>query len=527
VSIETKDSRTDAPAAETSHRSRRRSARRVDALAVATMAAALVVYLLHGFDGPLARDLAIYSYAGQRFAEGVAPYVGILNRAGPLAHMLPGIGVLGARAVDISDVTGMRVLFMIFSIACVGTCYVVARNVLSSRRAGVVAAFALLAFYGFVTYATGGPREKTPMVLFLLLTLWALGRQRWTTAGVALALATLTWQPVLVAGLAAATAAFIGLGPRERWRAVGRFAVGALVTAGAFAVYFAAVGAFSELVDGFAVINMRYTVSDPIFGRLDDVRNALDRGYGASLWVVAAGLLALPVLLVPRVASPAGAGAGVATRSGTAIRRSPLTSPLLPIVAGAVAMVAWTARDFTDWPDLFPILPFAAIGFAGLVQAIAARLRSPVGDALTYAVVACLLALAVNVSVGTRSDAIDEQRAAVHELLDQLPSDATILSINSPQALVLSGRTNPTRHQTFMRGLDTYVDDTYPGGLAAFADWVASENPTVITVPRRRPPAWLEQTLDRDYRFVGTTRGWAWYVRHPEADDVSLTSDDA
>jgi hypothetical protein len=172
VSIETKDSRTDAPAAETSHRSRRRSARRVDALAVATMAAALVVYLLHGFDGPLARDLAIYSYAGQRFAEGVAPYVGILNRAGPLAHMLPGIGVLGARAVDISDVTGMRVLFMIFSIACVGTCYVVARNVLSSRRAGVVAAFALLAFYGFVTYATGGPREKTPMVLFLLLTLW-------------------------------------------------------------------------------------------------------------------------------------------------------------------------------------------------------------------------------------------------------------------------------------------------------------------------------------------------------------------
>jgi hypothetical protein len=260
-----------------------------------------------------------------------------------------------------------------------------------------------------------------------------------------------------------------------------------------------------------------------MFGHLGRVWNVLEWGFGASLWVIVVGLVALPVLLVPSVASPDPPGAGEAPRSVAAFR----TSPLLPIVAGAAVMTVWTTSDFNGWPDIFPLLPFAAVGFAGLVHAVVRRLRPPVGDALAGAIVACLIVLAVNMAVGTRSNAIDEQRAAVHELLDQLPRDATILSINSPQALVLSGRTNPSRHQTFLRGLHDYIEDTYPGGLDAFGAWVASEKPTVIALERPRPPEWLETALDRDYRFVGMAPGWAWYVRYPEANDVSLTAVDS
>ena len=60
---------------------------------------ALVVYSLHGFGGVLNRDLGVYAYAGQQFADGVPPYEGILNRAGPLAHMLPGVGMVAGRLV--------------------------------------------------------------------------------------------------------------------------------------------------------------------------------------------------------------------------------------------------------------------------------------------------------------------------------------------------------------------------------------------------------------------------------------------
>ena len=60
-------------------------------------AVALLTYALHGVNGMLTRDLAVYSYAGQQVADGVPPYVGILNRAGPLAHAIPAIGVWIAR----------------------------------------------------------------------------------------------------------------------------------------------------------------------------------------------------------------------------------------------------------------------------------------------------------------------------------------------------------------------------------------------------------------------------------------------
>ena len=79
---------------------------------------ALVVYSLHGFGGVLNRDLGVYAYAGQQFADGVPPYEGILNRAGPLAHMLPGVGMVAGRLVGVDDVTSARVLFMLFAVGC-------------------------------------------------------------------------------------------------------------------------------------------------------------------------------------------------------------------------------------------------------------------------------------------------------------------------------------------------------------------------------------------------------------------------
>jgi 4-amino-4-deoxy-L-arabinose transferase-like glycosyltransferase len=130
---------------------------------------AVVVYSLHGFRGYLDRDVALYAYGGQQVVDGVPPYVGVLNRAGPLAHILPGIGVAVARLVGADDLTSIRVVFMLFAVACVGVVYLTTRDVFRSRLAGVAAAAAFLSFTGFVHYATYGPREKTPMTLFLAL----------------------------------------------------------------------------------------------------------------------------------------------------------------------------------------------------------------------------------------------------------------------------------------------------------------------------------------------------------------------
>src|SRR5665809_119769 len=82
------------------------------------------IFLLHGFGGLLTRDLALYAYSGQQFAEGVPPYVAVLNRAGPLAHMVPGLGAMIARALGTDDLLTMRVLMMVLSAVavCSPTC---------------------------------------------------------------------------------------------------------------------------------------------------------------------------------------------------------------------------------------------------------------------------------------------------------------------------------------------------------------------------------------------------------------------
>src|SRR5688500_7315722 len=151
----------------------------------------LVVYVLHGFQGRLTRYLGIYSYAGQQVADGVPPYLGVLNRAGPLAHVLPGVGALVARVGGFDDLVTMRVFFMLLATAAVCVCYLLGRDLFDSRAAGLVSAGALLSFHGFIEYASNGPREKTPMTLFVLAALWAVVHRRWFAAGVLTSLATL------------------------------------------------------------------------------------------------------------------------------------------------------------------------------------------------------------------------------------------------------------------------------------------------------------------------------------------------
>ncbi len=91
--------------------------RGIDPLVPAVAVVSLVVYVLHGFHGMLTRDLGIYSYAGQQVADGVPPYLGVLNRAGPLAHVLPGVGALVARLGGLDDVITMLVIFMMMATA--------------------------------------------------------------------------------------------------------------------------------------------------------------------------------------------------------------------------------------------------------------------------------------------------------------------------------------------------------------------------------------------------------------------------
>ena len=483
-----------APAPET-----RRRIRRPDPLVWLSCAAALAVYLLHGFDGRLTRDLGVYSYGGQQVAEGVAPYVAIVNRAGPLGHLIPGIGVIVGRAFGADDVLSMRVLNMLLSIVTIGLIYVLGRDLFRSRLAGLATAAAMLCFQGFITYATYGPREKTAMVLFVVLALLAMLKQRWGTTGFFIALATLTWQPVFLAAIAgAAIAAWLGL-PSGRFRALVRIAVGGAIPTVITVGFYAAIGELQVFLDDFLLINARYTKQVSLLDTPDYLWKLMHDAYGWSLWVFIVGSLAQLALT-----------AVVLTRRTT--RRTPRGAALAGTGVVFVVGVLWSLKAFNGWPDAFFLLPGAALGIGGVAVVLARWLPSKV--ALVAVLVWALAAtgMAVDYSVSNRDDTLDGQRADVDAVMELLPADATMLSVESPEPLVLAHKRNISRYQLLGNGLIDYLDDTWPGGEMGYGRWVGEQAPTVIAVGSDQIPGWLSPTLE-NYRRVGRSVGWFWYVR--------------
>jgi 4-amino-4-deoxy-L-arabinose transferase-like glycosyltransferase len=458
----------------------------------------LVTFVLHGFSGALGRDPGVYAYAGQQVADGVPAYVGILNRAGPLAHLIPAIGVGVARVTGHDDLLGTRVLYMLISVGCVCLAYLAARDLFASRIAGVSSATALLSFAGFITYATYGPREKTPMMLFLLYAFWALTKKRWLTAGLFVGLATLVLQIAFFVGAPILAVAVLTAEPGRRLRATARMIVGGLLSAVACLVYFVAVGAVHVAVDAFVVINSRYTTATTFTSHLSTHVADLRKGYGFSLLVLVVGLAALIALALPALRS-------------SSRRNDPSVVLVAAFAVGCLGGLLWTLHDFDNWPDVFPLLPLAAIGMGGLVKTLAARLTRPLALGITAAWLVVSMALAVTFSVAHRNHMLVHQRHSVVAVLAQLPGNATILSLRAPQALVLSGRTNPTRYQMFSSGLNRYVDDTYPGGLAGFGRWIGRQRPTLIAVGVPKQP-WMGPLLSTDYRRIGSVKGWIWFA---------------
>lgn len=402
----------------------------------------------------------------------------------------------------------MRLLFMLFAIASVCVTYVLGRDLLESRLAGLAASTALLSFYGFISYATTGPREKTPMVFFLLSCLLGIARRKWFAAGASVSFAALLWQPAVLVGLAAFGVTVVAMRSGERTRALVRFAVGGLVPATLCTIYFVAVGALREFVDAYLLINARYTVPSPLWeANLASKWAAMHGGYGVTLWAIVVGLAALFTLAVRAI-----------RREGW---RASARSSEVVLGLAAVVGLGWSVRDFNSWPDAFVLLPLAALGVGAVTRELVRRLPATAALAVTLTWVVAAVAVAVTFSVTHQSHGLEKQRKAVEAMLAQLPPGASILSIEAAQPLVLSRSTNPTRYQTFSRGLESYVDDTWPGGLAGFAKWVRQERPAVISMGSVRAHPWLRETLDAEYRWKGKAPKWVWFVHRSVAPDVT------
>jgi hypothetical protein len=430
----------------------------------------------------------------------VPPYVGTLNRAGPLAQLIPGIGAFVARAVGADDLLGMRVLLLLVTVACVGVAYLLGRDVFRSRAAGLASAAAVLSFQGVATYATYGPREKTALLLFVLCALLALARQQWATTGFFIALATLTWQPVLLPALGGVVVA-VAIGLRSgRPTALLRVAAGGLAPTLVTIGMYAAAGALGVFWDDFLLINLHYTEQVSLSDEPEKVWDFMLVGYGWSMWVFLIG-------------SAAVLGQCLVALLRRSSRRDPATAALAAAATVLVLGAVWSLKAFNGWPDNFFMLPSAALGIGGLAATLRDRISPRTARVAVAGWVAAATALALAFSIGERDDRLDEQRADVAAARRLLPPDARILSVSAPQPLVLAHERNLSRLQIFSNGILPYLDDTWEGGREGYARWIARRSPAVIASGGFHPPEWLAPTIDASYQCVGRSPGWFWYVR--------------
>lgn len=481
-----------------------RESRRFDPFALLWFIAALAVYALHGFQDGLSRDSAFYVYAGQMVADGAAPYVDQMNRAGPLAHLIPALGVLLARALDIGDVYGVRVVFWVISALAPALVYRVGKAAFLSRNAGHISAAAMLCFLGFAHLATAGPQSKTPVTVLLIWTMLLLIQRRWLTAGIVTALATLTWQPVFFAAAPAAIVAclFVAGGWRERLGALVRYAIGGLLTLAAMSAYFVAMRAFPEFVDGFLIANAKYTDQQAI---QDDWRAAWDlivEGFHWSSWVLAVGSILLVVAgllaLIPRRTAP-----------DRWVRQSTLVL-LVAMIGGTV----WSYQAFNGWADAFLVLPLAALGFGALMGQLS---RGWAVLPATIVAMTCALASIVVTSWtmwDTRDGLMVDQQNGADAVFSRLPADATAITSQAPQPLALAGVRNISRYQLFTNGMDDYIDANWDGGLNGYAEWIVEQEPDVLTVNGDSMPDWFGDVVKPEFDYVGRAPGYFVFINN-------------
>ena len=426
----------------------------------------MLVYTFFGFDGWLYRDDAIYLYAGQQFAEGVAPYVSIFDHKTPLTPILSGVCVFYGRLFGLDDIFAVRLGWWILGGLTGGMLFLLGRLLYRNAWAGLLAS---LAFTGFWTYgreAVSGPRAKSPFVFFEVAFLYFAARQSWAWAGVCAALATWVWQPGVVFVLAAVVLPFfasdkpVGERINGMWQALAGVTLPCVVLFG----YFLLQDALIPLLDGSTLFNLTY-LDRPPFDFSEHLLAPVRSFFKGYTLMAVPGLLGLAYLLVH-----------LRSAFHQPVYRQRDWPSWRPLVATLPFPFIWTFLDFQGAADLYPFLPYLAIGMGGLFWRLSQGVCTLQGirglkPERVAAVISGILLLSGAGSYHAHSESgLGDQRASAEQLLERFGRDVRVASIGLPELLVLTGKTNPNRYGFVIAGIDRKIEAEWSGGIRGFVE---------------------------------------------------------
>jgi hypothetical protein len=477
--------------------------------ALTSLAVAVALLSRFGIDDKLGRDQAIYAYGGQQMAHGIPPYSSIFDPKTPLATMIAGLAAAFARLVGGNDIYWIRRVFFGCAVLVVLAVYLLAERLWNSVPAGLVAAIVFTSFNGFAMDSLAGPDAKTPGVLAVVLSMWLIIRRQWFWAALAGSIGALAWQPFVIYPLVVAVFAVVNEAVGRRRKALGLTVAGAAIPVIVVAGYFLVTGALGRFVQAAVVFPATGVQRAPesLGEHFTRIATVIHDAYGVSgvlLWIGMAFIVVMAVVQLLRRRDDGG--------------RSPRHPLVLVVLITLLAMLGYAAFDFQGAADVFPLLPYGALGIGGLTAVIVTlpmpTWTRPVVTTAALVGVAVLATFSWSWFTDQPKDreALREQQADGCALERILGHGGTLSALGDPTPLVITHRRNPDRFIYLGSGVDEWKVHHTAGGLDGWIHQIEASDSSVITIGRWESS--IQESVESRLRQDGYLPGYlgSWHV---------------
>jgi hypothetical protein len=464
-------------------------------------------------------DSAIYDYITQSILRGQLPYRDIADIKWPASVYINAIAVWLGDFVGLKDIFAIRLMQIIeVGLLSIFT-FLVAEKYLKNRAVGVIAALFPLLNKSFAHWTVIGGQPKLPLMMFGMLSLWLIAKDKPFWAGFVSMIACLCWQPGL---LFTGTAGLICSNYLRNWRDLRAVKVvaGAAIPLAIVFGYFYLKGAFGDFWAWSMEFN--YGVLGP------DANRGLERAF-FHIWIVMRRIFDRDIIFV--VLSAIGLLGFIGERIWTRWKgkensfidgwfRDALIFP--PVVYFLFCLVNMQAG-----PDLIPFIPFIGL-FAGwtlfragtLIGKIKFFQRPNLRWEAVVAGLAIILMLGVSVRRATKYRIVgltlQDQYRDLQPVANVLGPDDKMYVHGTMELLVLLKRRNLNPYVLLSWGADDFV--AYKKGVE-FKEIVAemeAQAPKIISITRLRMvtnKADLENWANAHYDEFTSTDGKMIYIR--------------
>ncbi|HEU4391724.1 MAG TPA: DolP-mannose mannosyltransferase [Blastocatellia bacterium] len=464
-------------------------------------------------------DNAIYDYLAQSILRGQMPYRDAVEMKSPGSVYISAFAMLAGRLLGLSDVMAVRWLYILLTGLFSLILYLVAEVYLRNRWGAIIAFLFPLMVTRIPAMFNGGTQPKLPMMIFALLSILCIQRDRPFMAGVWSMLSCICWQPGL---LFTGTAFLIFSKYLTSWRDLRavRVLAGAILPLGVLLLYFYLRGALADLWSWTIVFN--YSVFAPesqrslseAAGKIWTVSNRI---FGIYMPFVVVGLIGFIVALTQGLRSR------LVRRDITELHRDAIIIPF-------VVYLLFCLVNFQSGPDLIPFFPFLGL-FIGLfvlevVRFMSAKqpLRGSLAGAFEWAppaVCALMLlgALVRGAFYKVDSPTLQTQEQAVAQIGSLIGPQDKIYVHGTVEVLVLLNRANINPYIALDGGADLFIASRKAGGFDDVINEIESEKPRLVCISRLqnvRKRAELERWVQDHYDRVPMIVYDRVYLRKPE-----------